>query len=318
MEYKITKPALSRKKDFYPFYKIIITVSGLFFLLAMPFISSAEEPFFSISLGFSDKETSAGKQVDELLKAGHNAFYREETGEQGNTIYRIYIEKYSLKEDAESEARVLKELDLISDYTVREVREKPVADIKVEETQPALNETVEAVPKEPQPVKTEIIKPEPEKEEKREVKERRKIETPVPKTEPEEIKGVLMRVGSFREKENMDALLKTLIDSGYNAFYRYEDAGKRGNYYRLYIGGYETEKAAKEEAKKLKESGVISDYIINPVIMKEQTAPSENETAANGLISLHVSSYTDEKSARDEVENLNKQGLTAFFLKITL
>lgn len=315
MEYKITEPALSRKKDFYPFYKIIITVSGLFLLLSMPFICSAEAPFYSISLGFSDKETNAGKQVDELLKAGHKAFYREEIDEQENTVYRIYIEKYSSKEDAESEARILKELDLISDYSVREVREKPVADIKAEETQPALNETLEAGTEMPQPVTTKVLKPEPEKKEKREVKERRKIEIPATKPEPDEIKGSIIRVGSFRDKENMDALLKALIDSGYNAFYRYEDAGKRGNYYRLYIGGYETEKAAREDAEKLKETGVISDYIINPVIMKEQTAPSENKTAGNGLISLHVSSYRDEKNAQEEAQALIDQGLKAFFVK---
>jgi cell division septation protein DedD len=69
--------------------------------------------------------------------------------------------------------------------------------------------------------------------------------------------GVYIRIGSFSEKSNADSLLKTLIHSGYNAFYRHEDTGKKGKYYRIYIDGYKSKKDAMNDAEMLKGSGLI-------------------------------------------------------------
>lgn len=304
MKYYITTPILPHKKGFSPVLKSIIPLFIMFFFLTAPSISSVGKSFYSISLGFYETQGDAEKQVEQLKGAGHNAFYREEIDEEhGEKIYRIYIERYSSKNQAESEARVLRELDLISDYTIREISEETETSAKAEENQPD---------------KREDSKPEEKKEEKEQVvTESNKTETPQKKPKPREIKGNFMRVGSFKEKDNVDSLLNTLVNSGYNAFYRYEQVGSKGKYYRLYIDGYKTKNDAVNDARKLKKSGIISDYIINPGIMKEQITPSKKEEDKNNkkLFFLHVSSFQYEKNAEEEVQKLKDYGLKAFLVE---
>jgi cell division septation protein DedD len=304
MKYYTITSIFLHKKGFLPVLKNIIPLFILLFFLTTPSISSVGKSFYSISLGFYETEADAEKQVEQLKGAGHNAFYREEIEEEhGEKIYRIYIERYPSKNQAENEARVLRELDLISDYTIREIKEETETNANAEENQPD---------------KKEDNKPEVKKEEKEQaVTEREKTEAPQKKPEPREIKGNFMRVGSFKEKDNVDNLLNTLVKSGYNAFYRYEQVGSKGKYYRLYIDGYKTKNDAISEARKLKKSGIISDYIINPGIIKEQITPSKKEKDEDNreLFFLHVSSFQYEKNAEEEVQKLKDYGLKAFLVE---
>ena len=113
----------SSSKIFIHFVWIVIFLS---LLLAYVPLAQGEEPFFSIALSKFNNEQDAVKEEARLKNSGHNAFYRKEKSPDDKSIaYQIYIEKYNSRDEAEKEARVLKDLELISEYTVSEVREAP-------------------------------------------------------------------------------------------------------------------------------------------------------------------------------------------------
>lgn len=88
--------------------------------------SYAEDAFYSIALSKFSNEQDAKKETLKLKNAGNNAFYRKEKNPDNNSIiYQVYIEKYSSLDEAEKEAEVLKDLELISGYTIKKVPEKP-------------------------------------------------------------------------------------------------------------------------------------------------------------------------------------------------
>jgi cell division septation protein DedD len=77
-----------------------------------------QKRFYSIRLGsFKDRE-NAQERVDELTRLGHNAFCRFQTVKGKGKWYRVFIERYDSREQAEKEARILKELGLISEYGI--------------------------------------------------------------------------------------------------------------------------------------------------------------------------------------------------------
>ncbi len=103
--------------------RIILIV---FLALSYASLANGEEPFFSIALSQFNNEQDAAKEETRLKNSGHNAFYRKEKSpDSKETIYQVYIEKYNSRDEAEKEAMVLNDLELISDYKVREVREIP-------------------------------------------------------------------------------------------------------------------------------------------------------------------------------------------------
>lgn len=115
---------------YYRYFKITFAIPIICAILVFSMLSvnaplaHAEDPFFSIALSKFKNEQDAAKEESRLKNSGHNAFYREEKSpDNKKTFYQIYIEKYNSSDEAEKEARVLKELELISDYTVKEVRE---------------------------------------------------------------------------------------------------------------------------------------------------------------------------------------------------
>lgn len=61
----------------------------------------------------------ATRRVDRLKRLGHRAFFRQETVQGKGKWYRVYIAEYPTREEAEKEARILRELELIDDYEVR-------------------------------------------------------------------------------------------------------------------------------------------------------------------------------------------------------
>ena len=106
---------------------IILALSSLFSIANFNIISivRAEKVFYSIHVGSFKEIDNAKEMVDSLKKLGHNAFYRHETIKGKGKLYRIYIEKYESREEAEKEAEVLRKLELISGYiVVRAIGEK--------------------------------------------------------------------------------------------------------------------------------------------------------------------------------------------------
>ena len=86
--------------------------------------ASSFKRFYSIQIGALESLENAESMVNNLKKLGHNAFYRYETKKGKGKWYRVYIERFGSKKEAEKEAKVLKNLDLISSYLIRAIEEK--------------------------------------------------------------------------------------------------------------------------------------------------------------------------------------------------
>jgi cell division septation protein DedD len=107
------------------------------FILVTPALSHGDEPFFSIALSKFSNEEAAKKEEAKLKSSGNNAFYKKEKNpKNGNIEYQVYIEKYGSMEEAIKEAKVLKDLEIISDYLVKEVVDTPIVEETPPETQP--------------------------------------------------------------------------------------------------------------------------------------------------------------------------------------
>ena len=152
---------ISRYQEHLSDKKVSILLTWLILLFSISFfyapLTCAEDPFFSIALSKFNSERDAAKEETKLKNAGHNAFYRKEKSpDNKSTLYQVYIEKYNTREEAEKEARVLNDLELISDYSVREVRETPL-------TVPGQNTPAEENNAETSPIpqSTEIEKQQP-------------------------------------------------------------------------------------------------------------------------------------------------------------
>lgn len=182
----------------------------LCFIPCLYAVSIAADTFYSIQLGsFNDLE-NADEMVKGLKKLGHNAFYREEKSEQ-KTVFRVYIEKFDSESEAEKEARIMKELDLIDGYTIQELSNNN------------------------QKIKEESLS--------------------LPSV-------YYLQVSALKEKENAEKTVEKLKKSGRDAFYRKETVPGKGEFYKVYIQGFNSRKDALKEARILKDSGLIDEYII--------------------------------------------------------
>ena len=86
--------------------------------------ASSFKRFYSIQIGALESLENAESMVNNLKNLGHNAFYRYETKKGKGNWYRVYIERFGSRKEAEKEAKVLKNLDLISSYLIRAIEEK--------------------------------------------------------------------------------------------------------------------------------------------------------------------------------------------------
>ena len=109
----------------YSFMTLVSAVLCLFFIPNILDTVYAEKRIYSIQVSAYKNLDKAMEMVDHLKGLGHNAFYRYETVKGKGKWYRIYIERYGSKREAEKEAKILKKLDLISDYSIRAI-EGPV------------------------------------------------------------------------------------------------------------------------------------------------------------------------------------------------
>ena len=77
-----------------------------------------------------------------------------------------------------------------------------------------------------------------------------------------------IQVGAFRELSEVDRELSRLREKKCDPFYRYEDSGKKGMWYRVYVGTYSTEKEAREAAGQLIRQGVVGSYLLRKLDAK--------------------------------------------------
>ena len=226
--------------------------------------SPEEGKVFSIHL-FSFKGVEEAKaKVKEFNELGYNAFYRQEKSGADANAYDVYVEKFSTRKEAEIEASILKQLDLISEYEIREIMEKPKS-----------------------------------------IQQKEKQET---KPARQDVRSYYLKVGSLREMENAEELVKKLQGAGYNAFYNYETVKETGDWYRVYIDEYKSREDAEKDARKLMESGVIPGYEIKRVTESLRAAETSSK---DKIYTLHTASYRDGSHADDDVLRLSGLGLKA-------
>jgi cell division septation protein DedD len=288
----------------------------LLFLISLLFASfvlsgnvQAQKEFYSIHLGVYGDVDKAKASVDHLKKLGHNAFYREETNsEKGHVtkVYKVYIEQYKSKAEAEKEAGILKELGLISNYTVEAIGEKSKTDlpptkqdIPFEESHPfriaSMREKANAekmverfqksgyrVLYRKEAVKNKGLwyrvymygygtKAEAEKDAKKLLNSgliSGYVFRQGEKRAKSDQKSVFLHVSSFKEKENARQTVQSLINKGLKAF-MVEEEVSGSNWFRVYIGEFENEAEARKEGQELKEKGII-DYFKPFEIDKDQ------------------------------------------------
>jgi SPOR domain len=105
---------------------IPLSFLGLALMIWSP--AHADKTSYSIKVGAFKELRYAINEVNKFKQAGLNVFYRREDIEKGGSWYRVYVEKYPERGEAEREAKRLKQRRLIDDYTIiilSEAEERP-------------------------------------------------------------------------------------------------------------------------------------------------------------------------------------------------
>lgn len=207
------------------------------FLLLIGVISAASfspvhaETTYGIHIASYQDLDEAVNRVNYLKRLGYDAFYRYETVPKKGKWYRIYIARYPTLTKAKEEARALQALDLIQEFEIR----------RLENGKSAPTETSEPAPVEPpKPTKpASTAKP--------------------PPAGLSEDKVFLLHVSSFKEKEHAVEEVMKLEGAGQKAFYVDEELAG-GQWFRVYIGKYATEKEARAAGEALKQKGLVSYF----------------------------------------------------------
>jgi len=95
-----------------------LAAGALFAACCLAGLARAETGPYSIHVATCKDLESATIKIGELKALGHRAFYREER-EGKEKCFRVYVEEFKTKAEAEKEAMALKELGLLSDYSIR-------------------------------------------------------------------------------------------------------------------------------------------------------------------------------------------------------
>jgi cell division septation protein DedD len=209
---------------------------------------------YSIQVAATQDRAAAEKKVTELAKLGHNAFFRQETIQGKGQWYRVYVERFSSKAEAEKEARTLKSLGLISDYAVRPLGETQEA------SEPAKAAARPEGGKEPKPrtpgAGREAVKAGQGPKDGAVPRESPSAERQDKKPGP----GVhYLHVGSYKEKENAEKSVQELVKHGQKAFL-VEEGPAGGKWFRVYVGEFETEQEAGRAGAALKERRLITYF----------------------------------------------------------
>jgi cell division septation protein DedD len=278
----------------------------IFALALMPgsndYAFSDQGTYYSIHLLTFKTVDEARAKVKDYKDRGYNAFYRREKSGDNAVEFAVYIERFNSRPEADKEANILKELNLISDYDVREISEKTKTD--------SIRDSREVTEK----ARINSTAPEPEAVRKTEKKSAVKSETTKKSdsrnARKQDVKSYYLKVSSLKEKANAEETVKILKDAGYHAFYNFENIKGKGDWYRVYLDTYQSREDAEKDAKKLMTSGIIAGYEIKRatgVIQPAEQAQKDDKK----IYYLHVASFKDAAHADEEVRRLTESGLKA-------
>jgi len=104
---------------------ILVLSLWLVFVIWTP--AYAGKLVFSIQVGAFRELRYALNEQSRLKGSGRNVFYRQEEAENRGQWYKVYVNEYKERREAEREARRLKKLGLVKDYTIRILGERAEA-----------------------------------------------------------------------------------------------------------------------------------------------------------------------------------------------
>lgn len=144
-----------------------------------------------------------------------------------------------------------------------------------------------------------------------------------------------IQVGSYQDLDNAVDRVNYLKRLGYGAFYQYETVKGKGKWYRVYMARFSTLNKAREEARVLRDLGLIDEHDIRrlhdgasspagrPAAKKarpaetpaEASSPAPSRSEKDVVYLLHVSSFKEKGHAVKEARKLEKAGLKAFYVE---
>jgi cell division septation protein DedD len=210
----------------------ILVLGALILCAALPGRARADTAY-GIQVGSYQDLDNAVERVNYLKRLGYGAFYQYESVKGKGKWYRVYIARFTTLEKAREEARVLHDLGLIGNHDIRRLHEGASSPVKL-----------------PAHKKGPADKP------------RTGTGSGTASTDPKRTGGkvvYLLHVSSFKEREHAVEEARKLEKAGRKAFYVEEDLAS-GRWFRVYIGKYESEKAARAAGEQLKQQGLISYF----------------------------------------------------------
>lgn len=195
---------------------------------------------YSIQVAAATDKGAAEERAEEMNRLGYHAYVRLETVPGKGDWYRVYVERFGSRAEADREAASLKSLGLLQECFVRPVGEE------AEKAQPRRKGEVAA----PSRARKEAAAPAPGG-----------VAKPSAQKQPGGGAARLhfVQVGSFKEKENARKYAASLEKTGQKPFFVEEGEG-RERWYKVYIGEFADVQAARNAGNELKERGVLSYY----------------------------------------------------------
>ena len=229
-------------------------VIGAFMLLAGWSSTSRGETAYSIQVAAAMDKGSAEEKAEEMNRLGYRSYVRLETIPGKGDWYRVYVERFGSKSEADREASSLKSLGLLNECFVREIKGDfaPASAPKktdITPTPPRKKEEVAPLRK-----KEDVAPPAIQK---------KGAAIPAPHKEWKSASSRLhfLHVGSFKERENAEKNVASFGKMGQKAFF-VEEGVARDKWFKVYIGEFSDVKDAKKAGVDLKERGAVSYFKI--------------------------------------------------------
>ena len=78
-----------------------------------------------------------------------------------------------------------------------------------------------------------------------------------------------IQVSALPELTKAENEVSRLREKGYDPYYRFEDTGSKGMWYRVYVGRYPTRKEAQQTAERLIEQRVVKSYLLRKMLAEK-------------------------------------------------
>ena len=104
-----------------------------------------------------------------------------------------------------------------------------------------------------------------------------------PSMEPQ-VSWYVIQVGSFPQLSLAEKEMSRLQQKDLEPFYRYEDTGGKGMWYRVYIGEFATRETAAESAEELVRDGIVKAYLLRKVLPEKNILFSVDDGESSPLL----------------------------------